>query len=106
MFGCIILYLAIVRVDYCQVILYILFNIQMSVEIFVGLGFFWNLVPSFSSNHHIIKSSPSILDARMKWLLFGTTFMVMFYLVAIYLAYETYRELRGALHESRFENIF
>ena len=38
-FSCMILYCGISRIDYCQMVFYIIFNAQLVLEIFVAIGF-------------------------------------------------------------------
>ena len=91
-FSCMILYCAIERIDYCQMLFYIIFNGQLALEIMVSLGFALQKKVNVSA-----KSPPSIIPETRNetFYLVLSISMLVFYIVSICMAFKSYREFKG-----------
>ena len=101
-FSCMILYCGIARIDYCQMVFYMIFNAQLVLEIFVALGF---AIQKKLNSGGKIQVPESFVPKQQEigkiesfyWAYSG--FLFIFYMVSIFYAFQAYKEFKGQLED-------
>ena len=79
--SCLILYTGFTRLNFCSLVYFIIFEIQATVKVFVVIG------------TNIQKISFS--EAFLFWLMWLLTIIFIFKLIAIYFAFQGYKEFKA-----------